>query len=181
MESLFKFLAANPYMLLFFAVGLAVWIGRFNVKGYGLGMVAAAIVVGCGMSVWASSYGIKLELNNFTKSMFYYLFMYGVGLRVGPSFINSLGGDGLKFTGLAAVSCVIGLIIVVAGAQFFRPPAGRARGIAAGPPRRRPGGSGAGWRGLPVLLPPGHGRHHLDLQVPAAMVGRGGPRGGEEV
>jgi putative transport protein len=53
MEALFKFLAANPYMLLFLAVGLAVWIGRFNVKGYGLGMVAAAIVVGCGMSVWA--------------------------------------------------------------------------------------------------------------------------------
>ena len=28
--------------------------------------------------------------NNFAKSLFYYLFMYGVGLRVGPSFINSL-------------------------------------------------------------------------------------------
>ena len=45
--------------------------------------------------------------------LFYYLFMYGVGLRVGPSFINSLKGDGLKFTFLAFVSCVIGLALVV--------------------------------------------------------------------
>jgi hypothetical protein len=55
-------------------------------------MVAAAIVVGCGLSVWASTYGAKLELGDFAKSLFYYLFMYGVGLRVGPSFINSLKG-----------------------------------------------------------------------------------------
>ena len=36
--------------------------------------------------------------------MFYYLFMYGVGLRVGPSFINSLSGDGLEVHVLAVVS-----------------------------------------------------------------------------
>ena len=29
-------------------VGLAVWIGRASIKGYGLGMVAGAIVVGAG-------------------------------------------------------------------------------------------------------------------------------------
>jgi putative transport protein len=132
MQAAFKFLADNPYLLLFFAVGLAVWVGRFNVKGYGLGMVAAAIVVGCGLSVWASSYGIKLELNNFAKSLFYYLFMYGVGLRVGPSFINSLGGDGLKFTMLAIVSCLIGLALVVIGARLLDLPPGAAGGMLAG-------------------------------------------------
>ena len=85
-------------MLLFFVVGLAVWIGRASIKGYGLGIVARAIVVGAAVSVTASLYGVKLELNNFVKSLFYYLFMYGVGLRMGPWFINSLKGDGLKFT-----------------------------------------------------------------------------------
>ena len=42
-------------------------------------MVAAAIVVGAGLAAWASTYGVKLELDNFAKSLFYYLFMYGVG------------------------------------------------------------------------------------------------------
>src|SRR6516165_5271326 len=43
MQAFFHFLATNPYILLFLAVGLAVWIGRQTVMGYGLGMVAAAI------------------------------------------------------------------------------------------------------------------------------------------
>jgi putative transport protein len=132
MSSLFQFLGANPFILLFVTVGLAVWLGRQSVAGYGLGMVAAAIIIGCGLAVWGSVYGVKLQLDNFTKSMFYYLFMYGVGLRVGPSFVNSLGGDGLKFTFLALVSCVIGLALVVVGANVFGLPTGAAGGMLAG-------------------------------------------------
>ena len=132
MQGFFTFLQQNPYLLLFFVVGLAVWIGRASIKGYGLGMVAGAIVVGAAISVLASTYGVKLELNNFAKSLFYYLFMYGVGLRVGPSFINSLKGDGLKFTVLAVVSCVLGLALVVIGAKLFALPPGAAGGILAG-------------------------------------------------
>src|SRR5262245_25226404 len=132
MGAFFEFLKNNPYLLLFFTVGLAVWIGRVNIKGYGLGMVAGAIVVGAALSVWASVYGVKLELNNFAKSLFYYLFMYGVGLRVGPSFLNSLGGDGIKFSVLAVVSCVVGLLIIVVGVKMLGLPPGTAGGILAG-------------------------------------------------
>ncbi|UWU95658.1 aspartate:alanine exchanger family transporter [Bradyrhizobium sp. CB1015] len=132
MQAFFQFLQQYPYLLLFFVVGLAVYIGRASIKGYGLGMVAGAIVVGAGISVWASSYGVKLELNNFAKSLFYYLFMYGVGLRVGPSFVNSLRGDGVKFLFLAVVSSVIGLALVVIGAKLFALPPGAAGGMLAG-------------------------------------------------
>jgi len=132
MQGFFTYLQQNPYLLLFFVVGLAVWIGRASIKGYGLGMVAGAIVVGAGLSVWASAYGVKLELNNFAKSLFYYLFMYGVGLRVGPSFINSLRGDGLKFTFLAVVSSVLGLALVVIFTKLFDLPTGAAGGMLAG-------------------------------------------------
>jgi len=132
MADFFMFLQQNPFLLLFVTVGLAVWIGRLNVKGYGLGMVAAAIIIGCGLSVWASVYGSKLELNNFAKSLFYYLFMYGVGLRVGPSFINSLNADSIKFSLLAVVSCVLGLVIILIGVKLFNLPPGTAGGIVAG-------------------------------------------------
>lgn len=132
MQTLFDFLGKNPYILLFLTVGLSVWVGRLKVAGYGLGMVAAAIVVGAGLSVWASTYGVKLALNDFTRLLFYYLFMYGVGLRVGPSFVNSLGGDGLRFTILAVLSSVMGLMLVVAGSKFFDLPIGAAGGMLAG-------------------------------------------------
>ena len=95
MQAFFQFLAANPYILLFFdgrARGLdrpaehrrlRAWHGRRRdhrrLRPVGLGFDSTAS---------------KLELNNFTRPLFYYLFMYGVGLRVGPSFVNSLGATG---------------------------------------------------------------------------------------
>jgi putative transport protein len=132
MQAFFEFLKANPFILLFFTIGMAVYVGKFNVKGYGLGMVAAAVVVGCGLAAWASVYGVKLELNSFAKSLFYYLFMYGVGLRVGPSFFNSLKKDGLKFTILAVFCSVVGLILVVVAVKMFGLPPGCAGGVLAG-------------------------------------------------
>ena len=132
MEAIFLFLKANPFLLLFLTVGLAVWIGKFSVKGYGLGMVAAAIVVGVALATWASTYGVQLQLDNFAKSLMYYLFMYGVGLRVGPSFFNSLKKDGLTFTVLAVICAVLGLGLVVVLSKLFGLPPGAAGGILAG-------------------------------------------------
>ncbi len=132
MQAFFEFLQANPYILLFFTVGMAVWVGKASVKGYGLGMVAAAVVVGAALATWASTYGVKLQLDNFAKSLFYYLFMYGVGLRVGPAFFNSLKKDGLKFTILAVVCAFMGLALVVGVSGMLDLPAGAAGGILAG-------------------------------------------------
>ena len=132
MEPVFRFLEANPYILLFLVVGLAVGIGRVTIKGYGLGMVASAIVVGAAIATIASTYGVTLQLDNFAKSLFYYLFMYGVGLRVGPSFVNSLKGDGMRFAFLAVLCSVMGLILAVGFTRLFDLPPGAAGGILAG-------------------------------------------------
>ena len=132
MKAVFDWFAANPYILLFFVVGGAVAVGKITIKGYGLGMVAAAIVVGAGLSAWASTHGTALKLDNFAKSLFYYLFMYGVGLRVGPSFINSLKGDGLKFTFLAVLCSFMGLFGAVLFTKWWSLPDGAAGGILAG-------------------------------------------------
>ncbi len=132
MQAFFQFIADNPYILLFFTVGMAVLVGKFSVKGYGLGMVAAAVVVGAALSTWASTYGVKLQLDNFAKSLFYYLFMYGVGLRVGPAFFNSLKKDGITFTILAVICAFLGLGLVVFMSKLFDLPAGAAGGVLAG-------------------------------------------------
>lgn len=132
MQVIFTFLHANPYMLLFLVISLAVLIGRFTIKGYGLGTVGGAIVVGCGVAIAASLYGITLKLDTFTMNLFYFLFMYGVGLRVGPSFLNSLKDDGLKFTLLAVICSLVSLAVVVLGARLLNLPTGAAGGILAG-------------------------------------------------
>jgi len=132
MQPFFQWLASNQFVLLFVVVLGAVLLGKATIKGYGLGMVASAIVVGAAVSAIASTMGVKMSIDNFTKSMFYYLFMYGVGLRVGPSFINSLKGDGLKFTILAVLCSVLGLLGAVMFTKMWDLPAGSAGGILAG-------------------------------------------------
>ena len=56
-------------------VGGAVALGKVTVEGYALGMVASAIVVGAAVATAASLSGVKLQLDNFTKLLFYYFAM----------------------------------------------------------------------------------------------------------
>jgi len=93
------------------------------------------------LATWASTYQVKLQLDNFAKSLMYYLFMYGVGLRVGPSFFNSLKKDGLTFTILAVICSVLGLGLTVVMSNLFGLPAGAAGASSPAPrPCRRPSG-----------------------------------------
>lgn len=132
MQAFVQFLGNNPYILLFLTIGLAVWVGKFSIKGYGLGAVAAAIVVGCLVATVGAAYGVKFHLDDFAKSLLYYLFMYGVGLRVGPSFVNALNKESINYAILAIIAPILGLAIVVLGTQFFGLPLGAAGGILAG-------------------------------------------------
>src|SRR4030095_15423198 len=100
MAGFFAFLQKNPFLLLFLTVGLAVWIGRVNIKGYGLGMVAGAIVGGAALSVWACF----SDLNN----PFLLLFLT-VGLAVWIGRVN-IKGYGL---GMVAGAIVVGAALSV--------------------------------------------------------------------
>ncbi|WBL75480.1 transporter [Bradyrhizobium xenonodulans] len=132
MGQVLNWLAAHPYILLFVVVAGAVILGNVSVKGYSLGMVASAIVVGAAISAWAASYGVKMKFDDFAKSLFYYLFMYGVGLRTGPSFVNSLKGDGLKFVFLAIFCSSLGMLGAVGFTKLWDMPTGTAGGLLAG-------------------------------------------------
>ncbi len=133
MHALFEFLARQPYILLFLVVGAAYALGKVSIRGYGLGTTASAIIIGTVVSTLGSTYGVKYGIDDFTKLLFYYLFMYAVGLRVGPSFINGLKGDGAKFALLAVICSVVGLLLSVWLADVLSlPPGSAARHLAGG-------------------------------------------------
>src|SRR6185369_4700812 len=100
--------------------------------GHCPGMVAAAVVVGAAVSATGATMGVKMGIDGLTKSIFFYLFIYGLGLRLGPSLVNSLKGEGLKLTLLATLCSVLGLLAAVGFAKMWELPAGAAAGILAG-------------------------------------------------
>ena len=67
MQEALKWLASNNYILLFSVVLGAVLLGKVTIKGYGLGMVASAIVVGAALSAIGSTMGVKMSIDNFTS------------------------------------------------------------------------------------------------------------------
>jgi putative transport protein len=132
LSALFRFLGEQPYILLFVVVGGAYALGKLSYKGYGLGTTASAIILGTVMSTVGSLYGARYAIDEFTKLLFYYLFMYAVGLRVGPAFVDGLKGDGYKYAILAVICSVAGLVLSVWLVGLFDLPPGSAAGILAG-------------------------------------------------
>ena len=132
MQPFFLWLAANSYILLFAVVLAAVLLGRATLWGYALGAAASAIVVGAAVSAGGSAFGVRLGVDATTRSIFYLLFMYALGLRIGPSLAHALKGDGPKVAGLALACSVLGLVATMLFVALWDLPLGAAGGILAG-------------------------------------------------
>ena len=75
---------------------------------------------------------MNLELDEFTKLFAYYLFMYAVGLRIGPAFANSFDRKGIGYALIAVIASVTGLLAAIAVSRFLNLPAGMDVGLLAG-------------------------------------------------
>ena len=132
MQPFFQWLAGNSYILLFAVVLAAVLLGRATLAGYALGAAASAIVVGAAVSAGAHAFGVRLGVDATTRSMLYLVFMYALGLRIGPSLAHALKGDGPKLAGLALLCSVPGLLATMLLVDWWDLPPGAAGGILAG-------------------------------------------------
>ena len=132
MHALFAWLAANPLVLLFSVVLGAVLVGKARIWGCGLGIAGSAILVGAALSAIAATHDVRLSIDPVVRALFLCLFMYGLGLRLGPSLAAAFRGDGRRFTALAVLCCVAGLATAIAAATLLGLPAGAIAGILAG-------------------------------------------------
>ena len=101
---------AHTILLLAFVIGLGLYLGRFKVKGISLGstwILFAGILMG--------HLGFKADLNvlHFVKEFGLILFVFSIGLQVGPGFFHSFKSGGVKMNLLAAMC-----ILLAAGVTF---------------------------------------------------------------
>jgi putative transport protein len=132
MQALFAWLAANPLALLFTVVLGAVLLDKARLRGYGLGVPGSAILVGAGLSALAAVQEVRLLVDPALRALFLSLFMYMLGLRLGPSLPAAFRGEGLKFSALAVLCSVAGLACAFGAASYLDLPNGAAAGILAG-------------------------------------------------
>ncbi|TGZ36045.1 Aspartate/alanine antiporter [Photobacterium damselae subsp. damselae] len=102
---------------------LGLWMGNWRIRGVGLGIggvLFGGIIVGHYTDTW----GIALDAHtlHFIQEFGLILFVYTIGIQVGPGFFASLRSSGLKLNGFAALIVVIGCLVAILLHQFFDVP-----------------------------------------------------------
>lgn len=139
-QSLLAGLAHQPFILLFLLVATGYALGRISWRGIGLGATASTLLVSLAVSLWAAKgYGIKMSMPEFASSIFFNLFMFSVGMKVGPQFLSGLRRDAKRFIilGLLVPAIAVGMAFVVNA--IFHPAPGLLPGIFAGANTATPG------------------------------------------
>jgi len=119
---------AHTVILFSLVISLGVWLGnKLKIGGVSLG-VTWILFVGILVGDLLMRGGVKenLEVINFVQDFGLILFVFSIGLQVGPSFFTSLKQGGLKANGVAAGVIALNIIVMLAlyyGCRNFIPAA----------------------------------------------------------
>ena len=93
---------------------IGLWIGNWRIYGVGLG-IGGVLFGGIAIGHFAKLYGLEVNLHTleFIREFGLILFVYTIGIQVGPGFFASLRTSGLKLNLFAALLVVLGCIVAV--------------------------------------------------------------------
>ena len=126
MEWVIHLLRQHSELAIFLTIAAGFWIGKMKIKQFSLGIVTSVLLVG----VLVGQLNITIEEP--VKSVFFLLFLFAIGYKVGPQFFRGLKKDGLPQVGFAALMCIGCLIITWLLAILMGYNAGEAAGLLAG-------------------------------------------------
>jgi putative transport protein len=130
---LLDFLGSQPFVLLFLTLALGTRLGRQPLGFIKLGSTAGTLLVGILISLAAHlGYGITYDVPALLTTVFLNLFMFAVGLKVGPQFFAGLRRDGLKFVTISLLVVGLNFVAVFILAKVMGLAPGFATGIIAG-------------------------------------------------
>src|SRR5215470_1688379 len=119
--------AKYPEMAVYLAVGTGYVIGRLKFRGVGLGVVTGSLLGGILIGNF-----FHVPVSDQAKSILFLLFLFGIGYSVGPSFFQSLKGDGLRWALLGVFVPVVGLFAAYMVARFMKLDPGYSAGLLSG-------------------------------------------------
>ncbi|MFD3972582.1 aspartate-alanine antiporter [Streptomyces cyaneofuscatus] len=96
----------HPELLVFLVIALGFLLGRIRYRAIALGAVTGCLVAGLVLGAQ-----FKVEIDDTVKNLFFIMFLFALGYRVGPQFFRGLKKDGLPQVVNAVVVCVTGLLV----------------------------------------------------------------------
>lgn len=99
---------AHSIMLLSFVIAAGIFLGKFKIKGISLGATWILFV-----GILLSHFGFRAnhDLLHFLKEFGLILFVFSIGLQVGPGFFHSFKQGGLKLNMMALALVLTGVVV----------------------------------------------------------------------
>lgn len=116
----------NPELAVFLTLAIGFLIGRVKLGGFSLGIVVGTLLAG----VLIGQLDIKVPA--IVKTIFFDLFLFTTGYKVGPQFFRGLKRDALPQVALTVVLCVTCLLTAYGFAKLLGYDVGTAAGLLAG-------------------------------------------------
>nr|WP_321239671.1 putative transporter [uncultured Tolumonas sp.] len=93
---------------------IGLWMGNWRIYGVGLG-IGGVLFGGIAVGHFAKQYGLVVDFHtlDFIREFGLILFVYTIGIQVGPGFFASLRSSGLKLNAFAALLVILGCIVAV--------------------------------------------------------------------
>ena len=126
MEWIIHLLRQHSELAIFLTIAAGFWIGKMKIKQFSLGIVTSVLLVG----VLVGQLNITIEEP--VKSVFFLLFLFAIGYKVGPQFFRGLKKDGLPQVGFAVLMCIVSLVAPWILAKIMGYHIGEAVGLLAG-------------------------------------------------
>ena len=95
-------------IVLFLAISVGFFVGRIKIGSVSLGVSAVMFV---GLFLGHLGFSMNAELIQFVREFGLILFVYGIGIQVGPTFFSSFKKEGLIFNALGVGTVFLGGII----------------------------------------------------------------------
>lgn len=121
--------AAEAVLVLSITIVLGLAIGQISFRGVRFGVAG---VMFSGLLLGHFKFGFSPELAEFIREFGLMLFVYTIGVEVGPAFFSSLRKEGLKLNLIALLVVVSGALIAFVLAKIFDIPAPAAMGLFSG-------------------------------------------------
>ena len=142
-ESLWGGGVAHSVMILALVIALGIMLGKVKIAGVSLG-VTGILFVGIAFSYFGMN--IDEHLMHFLKEFGLILFVYSIGLQVGPGFFSSFRKGGITLNKLAVLVVALGVVTTVALYYVTGLPMTTMVGVMSGAVTNTPGRRTAGFQ-----------------------------------
>ena len=116
----------NPELAIFLTLALGFLIGKLKIGGFSFGTVVGTLLAGVLVGQ------LSIQVPGIVKTVFFDLFLFTTGYKVGPQFFRGLKKDALSQVAVTVVLCVTCLVAAFVAAKVLGYDMGTAAGLLAG-------------------------------------------------